>query len=361
MILRDIPMVTDVLAIRGLLCVGFLSFVGPQGIFAGAAAARLPQGITPEVERMIHSGADYLVRTQNPDGSWNNMGGYGRYPVAMTSLAGTALLMTGSTPTRGPYCRSISKATEFLIRTARPNGLIATPSEEGRSMHGHGFALLYLAQTYGMERDGRLARQLRDVLRRAVRITERSQSRSGGWLYTPNSDGDEGSVTVTQIQALRACRNTGIQVNANTIRRAVRYIEHSANADGGIRYRMTGGGSSRPPITAAAVATLYNAGKYDSPLAIKCLRYCDRTISVHGDINRSWGHYFYTHLYYAQAKYQRGGREWMRYYRDITTRLAGSRSSDGSWMGDQVGTSYGTAIALIVLQLPYDYVPIFQR
>ena len=35
--------------------------------------------------------------------------------------------------------------------------------------------------------------------------------------------------------------------------------------------------------------------------------------------------------------------------------------SDGGWQGDQVGTTYGTAIALVVLQLPYDYVPIFQR
>ena len=34
------------------------------------------------------------------------------------------------------------------------------------------------------------------VLTRAVRITERSQSRAGGWLYTPNQDGDEGSITV---------------------------------------------------------------------------------------------------------------------------------------------------------------------
>ena len=326
-----------------------------------SAAGRLPEGVTPEVERLIEDGANYLVRTQNPDGSWNNMGGYGAYPTAMTALAGTALLMTGSTPTRGPYARAVSKATDFMLRVARPDGLIATPAEEGRSMHGHGFALLFLAEVYGMEGDPERQRRIGDVLRRGVRITERSQSRAGGWLYTPNSEGDEGSVTVTQIQGLRACRNAGIQVNANTVRTAVRYIERSQNPDGGIRYRLAGGGGSRPPITAAAVATLYNAGEYDSPVALNCLRYCERSISVHGDTNRSWGHYFYTHLYYAQAKYQRAGSEWQRYYREIVTRLASARSSDGSWMGDQVGTSYGTAIALIILQLPYEYVPIFQR
>jgi hypothetical protein len=313
---------------------------------------------------MIQRGVSYLVQTQNRDGSWNNMGGYGSYPTAMTALAGTALIMTGSTPTRGPYARAISRARDFLMsvshRTGQSVGLIATPAEEGRSLHGHGFALLFLAEVYGMEKSPAKQKELHDVLSRAVRITERSQSRAGGWLYTPNQDGDEGSVTVTQIQGLRACRNAGIHVNVNTIQRAVRYIEMSTNPDGGVRYSIQRG-DSRPPITAAAVATLYNAGKYDSPLAQKCLAYCDRTISVQGDINRSWGHYFYSHLYYGQAKWQQGDREWAQYYRAMARKLEGSQAADGSWMGDQVGTSYGTAIALILLQLPYQYVPIFQR
>ena len=30
---------------------------------------------------------------------------------------------------------------------------------------------------------------------------------AGGWYYSPDSDRDEGSVTVTQIQGLRAARN----------------------------------------------------------------------------------------------------------------------------------------------------------
>ena len=91
------------------------------------------------------------------------------------------------------------------------------------------------------------------------------------------------------------------------------------------------------------------------------MAYCDRTISVHGDINRSWGHYFYTHLYLAQAKYQRGAKEWATYYRGISRKLKAAQQGDGSWMGDQVGTTYGTAIALTILQLPYKHLPIYQR
>ena len=34
---------------------------------------------------------------------------------------------------------------------------------------------------------------------------------------------------------------------------------------------------------------------------------------------------------------------------------------DGSWNGDQVGGTYGTAVALLILQLPYKNLPIMQR
>ena len=75
----------------------------------------------------------------------------------------------------------------------------------------------------------------------------------------------------------------------------------------------------------------------------------------------SYGHFFYSHLYLAQAKFQRGGREWARYYSDISRRLLSMQSKDGTWMGDSVGTAYGTALAVVILGLPYRYVPIYQR
>ncbi|MEZ5989455.1 MAG: hypothetical protein R3F30_10085 [Planctomycetota bacterium] len=60
-----------------------------------------------------------LARTQNRDGSWRNTGGYGS-PVAMTGLAGVALLMSGSTPTRGPYACPVRRAVDYLMSQAMP-------------------------------------------------------------------------------------------------------------------------------------------------------------------------------------------------------------------------------------------------
>ncbi len=317
-----------------------------------------PESVSPEIHRAIQRGLQYLQRTQNSDGSWRSAGNYGSYPTAMTALAGMALLGSGSTPTRGRYWQAVRNASAHLLVLAQPDGVITAPSEEGRSMYGHGFSTMFLAQVYGMEVDERRQKELHGVLTRAIKLIARSQSRAGGWLYSPDSNGDEGSVTVTQIQSLRACRNAGITVPVSTIKRAIDYIKKCANPDGSIRYSASSGGGGRPPITAAAVAVLYNAGKYDDPMAEKALQYSQRTLPINGSGN---GHHYYSHLYLAQALYQRGGEDWDQYYARMAEWLLRQQRRDGSWTGDGVGTIYGTSIALTILQLPYAYVPIYQR
>ena len=269
-----------------------------------------------------------------------------------------ALLGHGSTPTRGPHFEPVRRSTRFLLHHIDDHGLIATSAESTRSMYAHGFATMYLAQVYGVEEDMHQQARLHEVLQDAVELITQAQSPQGGWLYTPNpTSGDEGSVTVTQIQALRACRNAGISVLPATVDRAVGYIRASANADGGIRYSIESGGSGRPPISAAAVAVLYNAGKYDDPLAEAALRFAQRTLSIQHDTS----YWFYGHLYLSQALYQRGGDDWSKYFAALSAHLIETQDIDGSWSSNGYGKAYGTALALTMLQLPWAKVPIYQR
>jgi hypothetical protein len=321
--------------------------------------ALYPEGVTAEIQTAIQRGLAFLARTQNRDGSWRSDGARGEYPCAMTGLAGMAMLGSGATPTRGKHWRSVRRCTEFLMAQRQSNGLIAAMSEEAQSMFGHGFATMFLGEVYGMEEDEHRQQQLHDALNAAVKLIARAQSQAGGWYYTPTSNTDEGSVTATQMQALRACRNAGIAVPIDTVRRATAYLANSANPDGSIRYRISGPPGGRPPITAAAVAVLYSAGRYDDPMAIKALAYAKRTISIGG--GGGFGHWFYSHLYLAQALWFEGGRDWAEYYPAMAKHLIAQQQRDGSWSGDGVGTTYGTAIALIILQLPYANVPIYQR
>jgi hypothetical protein len=332
---------------------------------SGLRAAELstrPELITAEAEQAIDKGMAYLARTQSRAGSWYGRSNYTGYPSAMTALAGLALMAGGNTPTEGRHAIQVRRAVDYALSCANRNGLIARVGEEGaRPMYGHGFSMLFLAQAYGMEQDPELQSRIRRVLERAVRLTVRSQSRDGGWLYTPDANGDEGSVTITQIQGLRAVRNAGIKVPKSTINRAVEYIAKCANADGGISYSLRNRGSSRPAITAAAVATLYNAGEYDNPIAHKALDYV-KTKMRDGKNSRLWaGHAFYTLLYASQAMYLSSEENWQAFFPERRDDLIKQQKDDGSWMGDHVGQVYGTAIALLVLQLPYRYLPILQR
>jgi len=350
---------------------------GPGGAPALAAppAAILPEMVTPGTVAAIEKGLRYLARTQRPDGSWLGSGSYAGYSAVMTSLAGVALLSSGSTPETGPYFRQVRKAMLYVLRLAEAgdDGLIVGPGGVGRSMYGHGFSMLFLAQCYGMDLNPDFGKRIRSALHNAVALTARAQSdlgarhkHAGGWYYTPYSDSDEGSVTVTQLQALRACRNAGIKVPRSTIDRAVEYLKFCQQPDGGICYSASSRGSSRGPISAAAIACFYAAGVYDrrtggadkeAEMVERLVQYVKRAVRV----DSSGGHYFYSHFYMAQVMYQRGGQDWREYYPQISNRLVGMQNPDGSWMGDGVSTTYGTAIATTILQLPYGYLPICQR
>ncbi len=322
--------------------------------------AQLPSGVTPETQAAIDRGLAYLARTQSREGAWRQEGHWGRYPVAMTALSGLAFLANGNTVTQGKYAPQVSRALSFILSSARPDGLISRIEEESRSMYGHGFSTLFLGQLYGMEGDHQRQERIRRVLQRAVGLIGQSQSSRGGWYYTPQSRNDEGSVTITQLQALRACRNGGIAVPKQVIDNALTYLANSVLPDGGIAYRADRRGPSRPPITAAAVACWYNAGQYENPHAVNALAYVKEYVG-RGAAGRIGGHYYYAHFYMAQVMWLSGRKDWDWYFPSMREVFLNRQEPDGAWVGDSVGKIYGTAIALVILQLPYGYLPIMQR
>ncbi len=330
-------------------------------IAAGAAeeVRPRPELITPAAEAAINHGLAYLARTQRADGSWVAEG-QGQ-PVAMTALACLALMCGGHTPSTGAFADQVARGIEFLLRACGPDGLIA--SGDGQSMHGHGFALLTLAHAYGMESNPLRNKRLAQVLRQAIALTVASQTRDGGWYYSPNSSSDEGSVTVTQIQGLRACREAGLAVPPATIQRACEYLQQSANLDGGISYAKSTKGKSQPAITAAAIATLYSAGQFEHPVALGALRYVDERLKASGGnvLQAFPGHTYYALLYCGQALWFTGERRWKALFPRLRDALVLARNPAGVWTGDGVGVTFGTSVALIVLQLPYRQLPLLQR
>ncbi len=166
------------------------------------------------------------------------------------------------------------------------------------------------------------------------------------------------SVTICQINALRAARNAGLFVPKETADACIRYVKQSQNPDGGFRY-MVQGGPSAFPRSAAGVVALYTAAVYDANEIHRGIAYL-KQFRPEAARSSAYSHYFYAHYYAAQAMWIRGGEDWASWYPLIRDELVRRQLPRGPWQ-DSVCQEYGTAMALIVLQMPNDYLPIFQR
>ncbi len=318
-----------------------------------------------QADEVIQQGLRWLASEQHRLGHWTAQG---RYPAAMTALAGMAFLCEGSTPTQGRYAENVRGAVDYLVRQARPNGLIGDPLRDDRYTYGHGFAMLFLSQVLGEEEDYQRRQELIRVLTKAVQFTGEAQTAAGGWGYVSAKDQsgfDEGSTTITQVQGLRGCRNAGIPVPKQVIDKAVEYIHNCTLKDGGVQYSSKGGGG-RPAITAAAIACLYNAGEYDDEFVPRMREYCRRHLDSNDQSN--YGHWHYAHFYYSQVRYREGGEEWENYRKATTakllreaTRVETPEGPGVNWSQGYIGDVYTTALNLIILQQEKAALPIYQR
>jgi len=313
--------------------------------------------LTPELHQAVTLGLEYLADQQNEDGSFGQHRRYGKN-VAVTSLCALALMSDGHLPSRGEYGAVVNNALHFILDHSHDNGLIAAETSHG-PMYGHGFATLFLGEIYGMGATTEEDAKIREALSRAVRLIIRSQNEEGGWRYNPVPEDADVSVTICQVMALRSARNAGIDVPKETIDRAVEYVRNCQNADGGFRYMTNSVGSSWPR-SAAGVATLYYAGIYDDDSITRGLEYLQRVAQP--GISRSQAHYYYGNYYATQAMYMAGKPYWQQWWTGTRRELLEKQDqSTGAWIDQHTGGPYGSAMALIVLQTPKQYLPIFQK
>jgi hypothetical protein len=310
--------------------------------------------ITPAAQRSIDAGLRWLAGRQNDDGGFGQ--GAQRGNAAICGLCGMAFMAGGSTPGRGPHGIQVEKAAGYLLGIAQPSGFIVEPVPTTQGpMYSHGFATLFLAECYGMSRRP----ELRDKLRKAVELIVNSQNKEGGWRYFPKKEDADISVTVCQVMALRAAHNAGVHVPKDTFDRAVQYVKRCQNHDGGFVYMLSAGGESAFPRSAAAMVALNSAGVYKGPEIAKGLEYLQQFRPEPGVVRREqW--YEYGHYYGVQAMWQAGGQDWARWYPAARDDVIARQQAGGAWVS-AYGPEYATAMCLLVLQMPENQLPIFQR
>ncbi len=329
--------------------------------------ARLYLG-TPKSEAAVQRGLAYLAARQAPDGHWQS-GGY-QQDVAITGLAIMAFLSAGNQPGRGRYGSNLNQAVDWLADQVQMSGQFVQPGlirspQGGPPMYDQGFALLSLAEVYGMTQ----RRNLKPKLEAAIHLIEDTQNQNGdprldgGWRYMPRQGDADLSVTGAQIQALRACRDAGLAVDQGTLDRAMAYVKRSANKDGGFSYQI-GQNQSDPARTGISVLAFYLAHEQNTAACRNGIAY----LAAH-PFNQAnmwmYGQHFHYGIYYVtQAMYQAGGKYWSTWFPRIRDELVNIQNDDGSWkqtpyMSDAGGV-YATSMAILVLQVPAGLLPLYQ-
>jgi hypothetical protein len=351
------------------------------GLIPSCAGSSRAEELSPVHQEMVDRGLAWLAKQQYGDGHWETPAG--QFATAMTGIAGTTLLMEGSTIRTGKYQENIRRAVDYLMRMTQPNGLIGevnAPNQGLGYLYGHGFSVLFLSQIYGEEEDEERRRKLNDILTRAVLFTASAQTSRGGWGYVSAKDGrdfDEGSVTVTQVQALRAARNAGIVVPRKTIDMTQEYLRKCTTERGGLIYSLSSGrGPERPTITVAAIASMFSTGEYNSPLSKRWIQFVQPKIPTDAAGSNQFGHSEYTHYYYGQVIYTLGENgyaklfprskpedrlTWSKYKKSFFEFLRRKQNKDGSWTGVPIGQVYTTCCYLTIMQLDRGVLPIYQR
>jgi hypothetical protein len=329
----------------------------------------------------VNKALEYLIKNQHADGRWEGDGG--KHPVAVTALAGMALLMDGSTVKKGKYSENLRKAVDYLVSKsdAKREGLIFSdhPSETNRYMQGHGLATQFLAWAYQGEADDPRRKKLDDVLTKAVKYIAKAQSSQGGWYDTSKVEGhdfDSVAATAIQIHALYMISELGIAVRSEAIA-----LDAQAYLKKAIEKFEKGGkpapNRSRSAETAAALACRFNPNAYldQDGVANAWFKICKTEVPMGDKI--TFGRDEMTHYYYSQAIYTlkvnpelnaRGDApKWEDYRKSVFDHLQKKQEKDGSWPapteapgGVSVGPVYATAVWCTVLQFDKRHHPLTQ-
>jgi hypothetical protein len=333
---------------------GAISLPGPAQVFEPHIGEIVPR----DVREMYDRGLQWLIKNQTDAGDWRG----GNQGPGVTGMALMAFLASGEDPNFGMYSTQVRRALRSII-----NSQDANTGFMGNSMYHHGFAMLGLAEAYGVVDERNLwpaseakakQRSIGVALELAVRAAVTSQKKNsyGGWRYSPDSNDADTSVSGAVLVGLLAARNAGIEVPDESIDRAISYYQSMTSDSGQVGYSggMGGFDESIPRISIACL--VYSvARRKDLPQHTATLNYLKQRLEQPSSHYREYGMY-----YQAQALFQGDIDAWEKWNKLLIRQLKESQQPDGSFKGD-LGDEVATSLSLLALALNYRFLPIYER
>ena len=351
--------------------------------------------ITPASQQALERGLQWLERNQGPNGNWESN------DLGLVSMGALAFLADGHTPGRGRYGDVVQKALDYVLRNAKPSGLLNISNDQ-RDMYNHGLSAFVLGQAHGMTNDQRIS----PVLDRALKLIANTQCDDGGWDYRAKRrpQGHDLSLAVMQAKALRSAVDSGLEVPPEVIELAIKSVrEHyssigaprgkvdeklSQQLPGQFTYNRYGNGRSTVAMAACGVVCMQEFGQYDDWRIAKSMDVVLRAVrsikpqpgsgylprGTNPDTKKDTQQFdAYTLYYVGQALYQVGGKAWSTAYPQLRDAIVANQYKsdrdprlDGVWrntshVDGRPGDLYATSVACFVLAMPNRYLPILQE
>jgi len=334
---------------------------------------RFGDPVPRDVREIYDAGVRYLLKTQDASGAWTD----GQAGPGVTGMAVMVLLASGEDPNFGPYRVPIRKALRSMIVDQDADTGFLGGGRGHDSMYQHGFAMLALAEAYGVVDDRALwseaagmkgpgaGRSLGQALELAARcaVTSAKRNPHGAWRYSPDARDADTSVSGAVLMGLLAARNAGVEVPDESIDRAIQYFTTMTGANGQVGYSGGAGGGS-DAVTSIAVLVYAIARQKQLPQYAKALSYLkSRSLDPQ---SAAGGYPTYTRYYRAQALFQGDVEAWEEWNAGLVQELKKMQGKDGSFAGfagrgGGFGGTVDTALALLSLAVNYKFLPVYER
>ncbi|WDE96534.1 terpene cyclase/mutase family protein [Lentisphaera profundi] len=322
-----------------------LSFV----FFGNAQETIVP--ISADLSQSLKRGLKYLSSEQREDGAWQ--GSHGKN-VGEVSLCLMAFMAMGNLPGEGDYGHVVNKGVDWIVKQAKPNGLIQYSNQEKQAavMYGHALATLMLSEAWGQSQNPKVGK----VLRNAVKLILEVQGPKGGWGYKSIPHDGDTSVCVMQVIALKSAQEAGIYVPRATIQKALSLIKTRYNEGSKMYgYSSTNISKNHYGSSAAGTCIMFICGvketKYTSEAVESILK-----IMKDDPKKQKVGHIPYFLYYGSVASYFQGGDNYREWAKLLESYLIRDQRKSGEW-----GTYYQTAFCVLAGSLPYQYIPVYQK
>ncbi len=298
---------------------------------------------------------DHRMGTPNPARMADHSGNLTEARNGATAMAVLPFLGAGQTHVEGTYQPTVKGGLAFLMTKMKNDGGL---NEGGGSMYSHGLAAITLCEAYGMTKD----RALMAPAQASLNFIAYAQDPiGGGWRYQPRQPGDT-SVVGWQLMALKSGHMAYLQVNPNTVRGAIKFLD-SVQADSGAYYGYTSPAKRETTTAVGLLCRMYLGWKHDNEALKDGVKYLAATGPSKTNM--------YYNYYATQVLRQFEGEYWEAWNKEMRDHLVNSQAKDGpakgSWYfegghgAERGGRLYNTSLATMILEVYYRHLPIYQK